>query len=345
MRPDVPLQSCKGDCLRRSRHVRHMVTHSLPRLQGIALNFAGNAAPEWVQLTPPGPVLRGIDGRMWQMPDPAAVAAAFNAAKEPQIDIEHASQILAPQGMPAPAVGWMKEINVRDGALWARVEWNAAGVEAVTSRAYRYLSPVLKFRKATGEVVAITSAGLTNDPNFESMAALNAAQQETDSMDIAVLQALGLQPTATAADAVVAINRLTADKDVALNAAKMLDPDKFVPKADHDLALNRITTFEAEAKTRAEAEITAAVDQAVAAGKIAPASKDYHLASCRAEGGLARFQAMVASAPALLGGDKVAPKAKAGTDTALDADQLAMCRAMGMDPKDFAAELAAGKQE
>lgn len=324
-----------------------MVTHSLPRLQGIALNFAGGTAPDWVQLTPPGPVLQGIDGRKWNMPDPAAVAAAFNAAKEPQIDIEHASQILAPQGIPAPAVGWMKEMEVRDGALWARVEWNAAGVEAVTSRAYRYLSPVLKYRKATGEVVAITSAGLTNDPNFESMAALNAAQQETDTMDTAVLEALGLKPTATAADAVVAINRLTSDKDVALNAAKMPDPDKFVPKADHDLALNRITTFEAEAKTRVEAEITAAVDAAVAAGKVAPASKDYHLASCRAEGGLARFKAMVDAAPTLLGGDKVVAKAKAGavTPATLDADQLAMCRVMGMDPKDFADELSAGKQE
>ena len=322
-----------------------MVTHSLPRLQGIALNFAGSSAPDWVQLTPPGPVLLGIDGRNWTMPDPARVAAAFNAAKEPMIDIEHASQLLAPQGMPAPAVGWMKEMDVRDGALWARVEWNAAGVEAVTSRAYRYLSPVLKFNKATKEVVAIISAGLTNDPNFDSMAALNAAQQETDSMDTAVLEALGLKPTATAADAVVAINRLTSDKDVALNAAKLPDPEKFVPKADHDLALNRITTFEADAKVRADAEITAAVDQAVAAGKIAPASKEYHLASCRAEGGLARFQAMVAAAPKLLDGDKTTAKAKAGATAALDADQLAMCRAMGMDPKDFAAELAADKQE
>ncbi len=323
-----------------------MVTHAILRLTGVALNFTGAAAPDWVQLTPPGPDLRGIDGRAWKMTDAQAVAAAFDAGRKLPIDVEHSTQQLAKRGMPAPAVGWMTEITVRDGALWAHVEWNAAGVEAVTSRAYRYLSPAFHHDATTGEVVAMVSAGLTNSPNF-TMAALNAASQETPPMDPAVLEALGLTPTATPAQAVLAINTLKQTREVALNAAKLPDPDRFVPRADHDLALNRITTFEADAKARSEAEIVAAVDGAVAAGKVAPASKDYHLASCRNEGGLARFQTMIASAPVLLGGAALVAKAKVGvlTATMLDADQLAMCRAMDMKPEDFAAELAVGKQE
>lgn len=313
---------------------------------GVALNFATGSVPEWVQLTPPGPHLKGVDGRSWVMPDPQAIIAAFNSGTEPPIDFEHSSETGGDKTVQRGAVGFMKELDVRDGALWARVAWNAMGVEAVTSRAYRYLSPAFTFNAQTGEVGRIVSAGLTNRPNF-NMTALNAASQETLPMDAAVLEALGLTPTATPAQAVLAINALKETRQVALNAAATPDPAKFVPKADHELALNRITTFEADAKSRSEAEIVAAVDGAVAAGKVAPASKDYHLASCRSDGGLARFQAMIAAAPVLLGGAAVVTKAKVGvlTATMLDADQLAMCRAMDMKPKDFAAELAAGKQE
>jgi phage I-like protein len=276
-----------------------MVTHPLPSLRGLALNFESGAVPDWVQLTPPGPAIVGRDGRAWTLSDPAAVAAAFDPAKEPQIDLEHSSQIAAPQGLPAPAVGWIKELNVRDGALWGRVEWTAEGEANVTSRAYRYLSPVMAVDKKTGEILRIVSAGLTNSPNLE-MAALNRATTETD-MDKAVLDALGLTATATAADAVLAINALKSDKALALNRAEAPDPERFVPKADHVLALNRITAFEAEAKARREAEITAAVDAAVTAGKVAPASRDYHLAACRQDGGLERFTAMVAASPVIAG--------------------------------------------
>ena len=62
-----------------------------------------------------------------------------------------------------------------------------------------------------------------------------------------------------------------------------------MPRADHELALNKIKKFEeAEAKREDEA-INAAVDAAIEAGKIAPASRD--------EGGLERFQKMVEARP------------------------------------------------
>ena len=75
------------------------------------------------------------------------------------------------------------------------------------------------------------SVGLTNNPNLD-MAALNAAEEENDPMpDPAVLEALGLNSTASAADAVIAITRLKEARDTALNSAKTPDPGKFVPKA------------------------------------------------------------------------------------------------------------------
>lgn len=300
-----------------------MVTHPYPQLQGLALNFEGTTAPEWVQLTPAGPAIVGRDGRGWKMSDPDAVARAYDPSKEPQIDIEHSSQLAAPMGVPSPAVGWIKEIANRDGALWGRVDWTAEGAATVTSRAYRYLSPVFQFDRETNEILRIVCAGLTNSPNLE-MAALNAAQMEKNQMDAAVLEALGLKPSATAADAVLAINKMRTDATLALNAALIPDATKFVPRADHDLALNRITAFETAANAAKDAEIVAAVDAAVVAGKVAPASKDYHLASCRAEGGLDRFTAMIASAPVIAapsGLDGKEPPKKDAGGVALNAQQ------------------------
>lgn len=311
-----------------------MVTRILNQLQGLALNFQSGAAPEWVQLTPPGPAVVGRDGRSWRMSNPEAVVAAFDPGKKPQIDLEHSSQLKAPKGEPAPAVGWIEEIEVRDGALWGRVDWTAEGAAHVTGRAYRYLSPAFRFDPSSGEIIQIVSAGLTNNPNL-AMAALNAAGTESDRMDKAVLEALGLKADATAADAVVAINALKVARDTALNSAAHPDPDKFVPKADHQLALNRLTAFEADVRTRTEADIVATVDAAIAAGKVAPASKDYHLASCRAEGGLDRFKAMVAAAPEIAPKSKIEGQPDKGQG-ALDAEHLAVCHQLGLKPEQVA---------
>jgi phage I-like protein len=314
-------------------------------LFGLALNLAADAtAPDWVQLTPAGPRIIGRDGRWWQMTDPQAVADRFDPTKEPQIDIEHSSQMQAPNGLPAPAVGWIKALEVRDGALWGRVEWTSVGAELVADRAYRYLSPVFTYDFGTGDIHRIVCAGLTNTPNLE-LAALNAAETESEEMDKAVLDALGLPGAATVADAVTAIATLKSEKAMALNQVLQPDPEKFVPKADHQLALNRITEFEAEAKARAEQEAIAAVDAAVAAGKVAPASRDYHLAVCREQGGLAKFKAFAEAAPVIAGPSKLGAEPPAGQQGKLSTEELAVCRQMGMTPEDFAAARAAEQKE
>lgn len=289
---------------------------------------------------PAGPRVIGRDGRWWTMADAEAVAARFDASKEPQIDVEHASQLKAPMGEPAPAVGWIKGFEVVDGAIWGRVEWTEEGAALVASRAYRYLSPVFTFNYETGEIDRIICAGLTNSPNLE-MAALN-AEQETE-MDRALLEALGLPMTATAAEALVAVNAMKTERDTARNAAQTPDPSKFVPRDDHQLTLNRIATFETEAKARLDADIVAAVDQAIADGKVAPASKDYHVAACRAEGGFDRFKAHMGTAPKIVAPSNLDGKAPTETQgTALGADALAVCRMFGTDPDAFA---AAAKKE
>jgi phage I-like protein len=326
------------------------MTHpALAQATALALCFEGAAVPDWVQLTPAGPALPGRDGRVWRLSHPQAILSAFAMARaegqDVPVDFEHATHLKGEKGEPAPAVGWVAELDLRDGALWGRIEWNEAGHTAIASRAYRYVSPGFRFDPRTLEVSRIVSVGLTNQPNF-AMPALNrqADTKESEAMDKDVLQALGLQADATPAQAVVAINALKTAEETALNRAQTPDPEQWVPKADHQLALNRISTFEADAKARAEAEAVAAVDAAIAAGKVAPSSKDYHLATCRAEGGLERFAAMVAAAPVIAGGPTTEKKPETQPG-ALSADELAVCRQMGMKPEDFAAAKAAEKKE
>lgn len=156
-------------------------------------------------------------------------------------------------------------------------------------------------------------------------------------VDPTILEALGLKPTADAAAAVLAINSLKEERQTALNSAQAQpDPAKFVPITDHQMALNRIATFEADAKTRSEAAIESAVDAAIVAGKIAPSSKDFHLAACRAEGGLDRFQSFVATAPVIAGGTDLDRKTPGEKKTALNAEEKAAALALGFTEEEFA---------
>jgi len=140
-------------------------------VHGTAIEDAALAldeAPEWVMLIPAGE-FSGRDGRgPFHLTSAAQVIAATLAlgltAGMP-IDYDHATDFAAPNGRPAPAAGWIREFADRDGALWGRVEWTPHGARAITSREYRYLSPVFQYA-SDGTVTRLLRAGLTNNPNL-----------------------------------------------------------------------------------------------------------------------------------------------------------------------------------
>lgn len=306
---------------------------------GIALAFEGDSVPEWVHLFPLGEI-QARDGRTFRLSDPASVVAAFDANNaDLPFDIEHATSIKAGAGEAAPAVGWIKELQARADGIWARVDWTERGAELIRSRSYRYSSPGFLAREKTGEIVRLLHAALTNQPAFP-LEPITAREQETD-MDKAVLEALGLKPDASAADTVKAIGDLREERRTALARAETPDATKFVPRADHDAALARIKEFEAADETRETAAVEAAVDAAIEAGKITPAARAYHVASCQANG-LETFQAMVAEMPAIAGAAKANPGGKK-TATGKDAGahglseiELATARQLGIAAGDFA---------
>jgi len=294
-------------------------------------------APEWVELLPQGPRLQGIDGRAWTLSDPEKLLVAFNRRRLAlPIDFEHAQFIKAPQGEVAPAAGWIEALEIRNGKTFGRVAWTQKGSAAINSREYRYLSPSFT-HDAKGEVIEIVGAGLVNRPNFRQ-AALN---QEATSMK-ELLKKLGLAEDATENDAIAAVDRLQA----AHNAQKP-DPALFVPRADYELALNRASTAEKrivdDGAARLKAAAEAAVEQAIKDRKIAPTSREYHLANCADQAGFDRFAAMVKDLPALLP-DVDLSKTAAQTGVALNAEQQAVAVAMGLDDKAFAEFLASQKK-
>lgn len=337
------------------------------------------SAPEWIQLLPAGPDVVGIDGRRWLFDQAAtnSVLAAFPRRCPMVVDWEHATELRGAAGLEAPASGWITELQARNGELWGRVEWNARAIEQIRNREYRFLSPVFNFQKSTGRIVEMVSAGLTNFPNLR-LTALNRESQDSNQEDDMPLKpiakALGLDDGATADQIITATNSLKAKAEKApavpvalcralgvaedasadsviqtVNSLKAttFDLTRFVPRADYDQAQNRAQDLEAKLKAqetaKADGEITGLVDQAVKDGKVAPASKDFFLASCRQQGGVDEFKKFLASAP-VLAADKLPPR-EVGADgvSKLTDNELAVCRAMDIDPKDYAKTL--GKEE
>jgi len=313
----------------------------------LARNDAGEEiAPEWVQLFPAGPVIEARDGRRWTLPDPQALVAAFarNGADLPY-DVNHATEIKGRDGEDAPAYGWIKGLQVReDRTVWARVDWTAEGAGYIAGKKYRYTSPAFLFDK-NNEIKAVTSAALVTHPalNMPALARRGGGnpgdQPQMKTLAERLREALGLGVDATD-DAIVT----AATTQVAL-ARDARDPAKLVPAADLQAALARATTAETElgALKKADADKSAEtlVDQAIADGKIPPASKEHWL-------GLARENAegvtkALASMPKLLtptDKDKKVEGEGAETDAdGLTADQKALCTQLGLEPKAYAATL------
>ena len=231
-------------------------------------------------------------------------------------------------------------MELRNGATWVKAQWTPKAVEQIMNREYRYISPVFVYEKDSRRIVRITSAGLTNQPNLY-IAALNneTKKQKEESMELAqLLAALGLPATATFAEALNCIGAIKQDHATALNRADNPPLDKFVPRGDYDKALERATNAETKVKETADAALDTAInteiDAALKAGKITPATADYHKAQCRMEGGLDRFKAFVSAAPVVGDVTNLDGKKTPG-EGALDETQKAINSLMGVDEATF----------
>ena len=230
----------------------------------------GGAAtpPEWIQLTPRGRVT-ARDGRPFVF-DPEKLAAAFrDQGLKLSIDFEHEGEFPSSLGS-RPARAWVEDVEVRPEGLFGKVDWLPDAAIALAAKAYRYISPTF-WREADGVTARLMKgAALVKSPALGMPAIASATNGQDASMLKDLLAQLGLAETASATDATTAIASLKAG-----------DPSKFVPKAQYDQTVTALSALQAEVdagKKAAEAvRCSALIDDAIKAGKIAPAAKEQYL--------------------------------------------------------------------
>lgn len=333
-----------------------------------ALSFAisPNAQGE-IQLTPAG-VFRGRDGRPVEVDgfridarSALKVAALAAARKTPfVIDYEHQTLASEKNGQPAPAAGWFKNLEWREGAgLYATdVEWTVKARAHIDAGEYKFISPVFSYHPKTGEVLQMHMAALTNNPALDGMDAVAAlateffnrpgsgqSQEDRPMKAIAIL--LGLAEDASEADitaAVTALKTKTGEQDTQNTALKTEiaalktqnpDPAKFVPIE----TVTQLQTNLAALTTRLnDGELESVIKGALDDGKLLPAMEGW--ARDLGKSDLAALKTYIEKNPAIaaLKGTQTGGRGPAGSGGMVDdATNTAVMKALGMTPEQFAA--------
>jgi phage I-like protein len=329
-----------------------------------------------VQLLPAGR-FKSVDGRPasmapckeWVMDAAAAnvLIAAANARQDAYvIDYEHQTLLKEQNGQPAPAAGWFKGMEWREGVglFGLSVEWTPKAAQAIQEGEYRYISPVIRFNPDTGRVTGLTMAALTNYAGIDGMQQASLAKLNTDFFNddeieepemnallAALLKTLGLSDKATESEAMTALTAyaakvkestdkvaaLTADLAAAVKPAAP-DPAKFVPIETVAAIQSQLAALSAQING---GEVDTVVQAALAAGKLLPVQEAW--ARGLGKSNLPALKEFIEKAPAIAAlvstqsGGK-APDKKEGD---LSPEQMAVCKAMAIKPEDYKKQLAA----
>lgn len=288
--------------------------------------------PQWVQLMPAGR-FQGRDGRgPWVLPDPPAAVSAsrrYAGANKIAIDYEHQTQLSAVNGQPAPAAGWITDLQPRADGIWGLVEWTDRATEHLRQREYRYLSPVFNHTRM-GQVIRIVGASLTNVPNLELTALARAG--ETMDQDLSELRRLlDLPPDAS----VTAITDKVRGMLTARQSAQP-DPTQWVPFETFQ-QLYREFKGRDQGVTAMQAEHV--VDQAIQAMKLPPFLKDWGLSLCKTN--VPAFEAFLSTEAGTMFTHLKQPIGPFGSPPtkgagALSEEDMAVCRTMGLLPEELA---------
>lgn len=289
-------------------------------------------------LLPKGPEIVGRDGRKWTLSDPAGVVAAFDGrGLDLVFDWEHGSEGRALAGERTPAAGWIKGMEVRDGAIWGRVAWTDQGRADIAGGAYRHYSPAFDYSRTTNEIRRLSSVGLVHVPNLPGLPALNREEK----MDLKALAGeLGLSEAAGMDEIVTAVRKTRSELATATNRAEAPDIARFVPRSDFDAAVARATNAEkklAEVEAAGlKAEIDALIGKALVDRVISPVEEAHFRAQCRDKAGVDGVRAYFAVKPKVLDADtRTATKPPVSGDGSLSDDDRAVCRQLGIGEADF----------
>lgn len=318
--------------------------------------------PTWILLLPAGRV-ELVDRPEPLQADPESLATIVRAFRSRGVDlvIDYEHQSL--HGRQAPAAGWIKDLEARADGLWARVEWTSQAQEYLRNREYRYFSPVLQLDPVTRKPQSLMQVGLTNVPAIKRLPPLVAKweaaappgekeaaatvpgqsspeEKMRKGTEVEKLKLIMGLPQEAADQAVWAkvleiFQKLTALLKLPEEAtsAQLLDGVKTLQGE-----VERLQGAEKELqqlKSRVAAETTTqAVEEAMKAGKIAPAQKSWALEYYRQDPG--GFQTFVARAPQLV---PTRMELKLSRDFPvpghLQPEELALCRSLNLAPEQY----------
>lgn len=175
--------------------------------------------------------------------------------------------------------------------------------------------------KSTTSLASIASAlSLADSASAEEIAtAAAAAAARPESVDLApIATALGLQGEQNVEQLATAATELKAG---------MIDATKYVP-------IETFQALQAKVTENGEEKAVAAVDAAIAAGKIAPANRDFYLGSAKKD--LPAFQSFVGNAPVVLKpGETDATAADKTAADQLSEEEKAIASSLGLTEEQF----------
>ena len=246
----------------------------------------------WAQLLPAGH-FAAVDGRPFDVPGgqwflDGEIAArlieqASARANELVIDYEHQTLHAEKNGQPAPAAGWFKDMQWREGiGLFIKPRWTSNAQAFLTKGEYRYLSAVFPYDRTTGVPLAIKMAALTNDPGLDGLAqvaalaarkfptALDDQDTPTDLTEpypmhskefLDILASLGIEladgqapsdeqlQTALTALAALKAQASEASSTIAALKANQADPARFVPLETYNATVAQLASLKATGNT------------------------------------------------------------------------------------------------
>lgn len=233
--PDAEQRSavCHGQW---DKHMKGQTAHAYGHLALVA-GSSDVGGLKRIMLTPWGEVKSRNQDFVVDDESAAEIVAAFDAGgRDIPIDFEHTTvggNFATPSGA-APAAGWITKIVVEKGiGIFGLVKWNTAAAAMILADEYRWLSPVMVYRKKDRKAVEIQSAALTNKPaliDMERVAAKDAGDRDgDDTMDTKKLRAALLAAGVKLADdaddgAVIAASKAFVEAAAKQPEAPSLEP-------------------------------------------------------------------------------------------------------------------------
>lgn len=337
-------------------------------LMGAGLPDSAEAdAPEWIHLVPAGEISTQDRRGPYRLEDAQAVIqASFADTSRLPLDENHATDLAGPLGLPAPARGWITEMQARDDGIWGRIDWTGKGRELVKDRAYRAISPVIRHDGAK-RIMSILRASLVNKPNLKGLTALNMETHVSFQSELAKL--LGLAEGATPDDILKAVKKEMSDDPgegaaatqsqldemgalfglpagrSALDVLAAAKQGRSAKPKEIEALQSELTQVSTELATLREdgarEKATSFVDGEIKKGRagVKPL-RDHYIARHMAESDVVEKE--IAALP-LLGrsGIVTTPPAAKDGEIALNAEQKDAARALGLDFKTYAETLKA----